>query len=263
MSILIPILTLSILGLAFGLGLAYASKIFFVETNAKVGKILSVLPGSNCGVCGFAGCEALAEALAGGKAAAETCVPGGHSVHEKVAGILGIQVKVKTKIIATLICNGGKGTPDKYDYRARKDCVVANMLLGGQKACPFGCLGFGSCVKVCPFAAIKMGSDDLPVIDQNLCTGCKKCVEFCPKKILILRFAKSHIWVACNSTDKGAVVMKVCGRGCIGCAKCVSACKFDAIKVVDNLAKIDYDKCTDCRECVDVCPTKMILTDYK
>jgi electron transport complex protein RnfB len=263
MGILLPVLTLSVLGLAFGIGLAYASRIFFVKTDPKVEKILNALPGSNCGVCGFAGCSALAEALAGGKAAAETCVPGGHSVHEKVAAILGVQAKTKTKMLATLICNGGRRTPDRSAYKGPRDCVAANMFLGGQKACEFGCLGFASCVKACPFGAMRMGPNDLPVIDHKLCTGCGKCVEVCPKKILILRPAKSHIWVACNSTDKGPIVMKVCGHGCIGCGKCVGACKFDAIKVVDNLARIDYNKCTNCRQCVQVCPTKVILADYK
>jgi len=262
MHIIFSVLTLSILGLLFGIGLAYASKVFFVKTNPKVSEILNVLPGSNCGVCGFAGCEALAEALAEGKAPVETCVPGGHAVHEKVAAVLGVQANLKVKNVATLICNGGNRTPDKYNYKGKKDCVVANMFLGGQKACWFGCIGFGSCVKVCPFGAMKMDDNGLPAIDKNLCTACKKCIKICPKKILVLRPAKSHIWVACNSTDKGAVVMKVCGHGCIGCAKCVTACKFDAIKVTDNLAKIDYAKCTNCRMCVEVCPTKVIKMDY-
>ena len=263
MEILLSILTLSVLGLAFGIGLAYASKIFFVKTEPKVAKLLAVLPGSNCGVCGFAGCSALAEALSSGKAAVETCVPGGHNVHEKVAEILGTQDKVKTKMAATLICSGGKRTPDRFVYNGPKDCVAANMFLGGQKACEFGCLGFSTCAKACPFGAMTMDKNGLPEINQKLCTGCKKCVEACPKKILILRSAKSHIWVSCNSTDKAAVVMKVCGYVCIACMKCIAACKFDTIKVINNLARIDYAKCTNCRQCVEACPTKCIKTDYK
>lgn len=260
--ILLPVLTLSALGLLFGIGLAYANRVFFVKTDPRVDKLAAVLPGANCGVCGFAGCSALAEALAEGKVAPEMCIPGGHNVHEKVAKILGVQAKVKTKMTATLICNGGRAAPDRFVYKGPKDCVAADMFLAGQKACEFGCLGFASCVKVCPFGAMRMGPNDLPIIDPNLCTACNKCVEICPKKILILRPAKSHIWVACNSTDKAAVVMKACGHGCIACGKCVTACKFDAIKVIDNLAKIDYNKCTNCRQCVEVCPTKVILTDY-
>ncbi len=258
MDILLPILTLSVLGLAFGIGLAYASKIFFVRIDPRVERILGVLPGSNCGACGFAGCSALAEALSEGKAAVEACIPGGHNAHEKVASILGAQAKVKTKMAATLICNGGRRTPDRFVYRGLKDCVAANMFLKGQKACEYGCLGFGSCVKACPFGAIKMDENGLPAIDQKLCTACKRCIEACPKNVLVLRPLKSHIWVACNSTDRGTLVMKICGAGCIGCLKCVTACKFDAIKVTDNLARINYTKCTNCRQCVSVCPTKVI-----
>jgi electron transport complex protein RnfB len=277
MEILLPVITLSILGLAFGIGLAYASKIFFVKTNPKVGKILAVLPGSNCGACGFAGCSALAEALSKGDVNVETCIPGGHQVHEKVADILGTKAEVKKRMAATLICNGGKRTPDKFLYNGPQDCIAANMYLKGQKACEFGCLGFGTCVRSCPFGAMRMAENNLPVIDQNRCTGCGKCIQVCPQKILILRPAKSHIWVACNSTDNGATVMKVCGHGCIGCMKCVAVCKIsaislggsvthcdgDAIKVIDNLARIDYNKCTNCRQCVEVCPTKVIKTDNR
>lgn len=262
MEILLAVLTLSILGLAFGIGLAYANKIFFVEANPKIEKILSVLPGANCGACGFPGCSALAEAIAEGKAAPEACFPGGHAVHEKVAAALGVQAKVKVKFIATLICAGGKRAPDRHQYQGIKDCVPANMYQLGHKSCFFGCLGFGTCVAVCPFGAIKMDTNLLPVIDKSICTGCSKCVAVCPKKILELRPVKNHIWIACNSTDKGPLVMKNCGFGCIGCGKCAIACKFGAIQVVNNLAKIDYNKCTNCRQCVAVCPTKVIKMDY-
>lgn len=263
MEIILPVLTLSILGFIFGIALGIANKVFFVQTDAKVGRILSALPGANCGVCGFAGCEMLAEALAEGKAAPETCVPGGHEAHQKVAEILGVEAKAAVKKTATLTCNGGKCAKDKFEYHGPQDCIVANMYQAGQKSCTFGCLGFGTCAVVCPFNAIKMNKDNLPEIDPNLCTACGKCVVICPKHVLELRPTKSHIWVDCSSTDKGAVVMKACGKGCIGCNKCAAVCKFDAIHIKDNLAKIDYFKCTNCRLCVDVCPTKVILTDYK
>lgn len=262
MEILLPVLTLSILGLLFGIGLAYANKIFFVAIDPKTEKILAVLPGSNCGACGFAGCQALAEAIVKGQAAPETCLPGGYAVHQKVAAALGVAVKHRVKFIATLICAGGCRAPDRHDCEGLKDCVAANMYQMGHKSCLFGCTGFASCIRVCPFDAIKMDDNDLPVIDKKLCTGCAKCVKICPKKILELKPAKSHIWVACNSTGSGPVVMKLCGYGCIACGKCVKACKFDAIRIMDNLAKIDYNKCTNCRQCIAVCPTKVIKTDY-
>ena len=256
------VLALSILGLGFGIGLAYANRIFFVKTDPKIEKILSVLPGTNCGTCGFAGCPALAEAIAEGKAAPDACFSGGYAVHEKITGILGVPVKIKARQVATLICAGGKRAPDKHRYYGPKNCVLANMYQGGHKGCEFGCIGFASCVKACAFDAMAMDDNDLPAIDKDKCTACGKCVAICPKNILELRPAQSHIWVACNSTDKAPAVMKLCGYGCIACGKCVAACKFSAIRMVNNLAKIDYNNCTNCRQCVLVCPTKCIKTDY-
>lgn len=255
---LIPILTLSILGLLFGLGLAFTFKIFKVETDPKIAQILKLLPGANCGACGFGGCLAFAEALAKGKAGVELCAPGKEEVQQKIAEVLGVEIREKTKMVATLICNGGTKARDKCDYKGIATCEAANIYFGGQKTCPFGCLGFGDCVGVCPFGAIHMGRDKLPIIDENICRGCQRCVAVCPKKILVMRPIKNRVYVKCNSSDKGGIVAKYCKAGCIGCVKCEKVCPCEAIQVSGNLALIDYSKCSNCAECVKVCPTKVI-----
>jgi Na+-translocating ferredoxin:NAD+ oxidoreductase RNF subunit RnfB len=256
---LVPILTLSILGLLFGIGLAYALKIFQVQQDPKIADLLEVLPGANCGACGFAGCLGLAQALAEGKVPAITCTPAGFEAHLKIAEILGSRVEQKTKLVATLICNGGCVAVDKSIYRGVKTCAAANMYHGGQKTCSFGCLGFGDCVRACKFGAMYMDEKThLPVIIDEKCTACGLCLKACPKKIIVWRPMKNKVYVMCNSTDKGATVNKYCRNGCIACFKCEKICPSDAIHVKNNLAIVDYDKCTHCGECVKVCPTKVI-----
>ncbi|MCM8778841.1 MAG: RnfABCDGE type electron transport complex subunit B [Candidatus Omnitrophica bacterium] len=256
---LIPILTLGILGLLFGIGLGLAFKVFKLEEDPRVGKILEFLPGANCGACGYAGCFGLAQAIAEGKALPSTCAPASIEERKKIAEIIGKELEEKTKLVATLICNGGCIAVDKFIYQGINSCMAANLLFGGQKTCPYGCLGFGDCVNVCPFGAMYMDEKtNLPVIIEEKCTACGLCIKACPKNILTLRPIKNKVYVMCNSTDKGALVTKYCKNGCIGCFKCEKVCPSDAIHVKNNLAKVDYEKCTLCGECVKVCPTKVI-----
>ncbi|MCM8784020.1 MAG: RnfABCDGE type electron transport complex subunit B [Candidatus Omnitrophica bacterium] len=256
---LVPILTLSILGLLFGIGLSLAFKVFKVEEDPNIGKILEFLPGANCGACGYAGCFGLAEAIAKGKASPISCAPANTEAKQKISAILGKELKEETKLVATLICNGGGIATDKFIYQGTYSCIAANLLSGGQKTCPYGCLGFGDCEKVCPFGAIYIDRDkQLPVINETKCTACGLCIKACPKKILVLRPMDKKIYVMCNSLDKGFLVSKYCKNGCIGCLKCEKVCPSDAIHVKNNLALIDYAKCTQCGECVKVCPTKVI-----
>lgn len=257
---LIPILTLSILGFLFGIGLAYALKIFRVDHDPRMAQLIEALPGANCGACGFAGCFGLAQALSEGKALPTTCAPAGLEKQHKIAEILGIAIdEKKTRMIATLICNGGNIALNKFDYQGIKTCAASNLFFGGQKLCSFGCLGFGDCVQACPFGAIYINAKtNLPEINSSKCTSCGLCIRACPKKILVLRPEKNKVYVMCNSKDKGANVNKYCKNGCIGCLKCEKICPADAIHVKDNLALVDYSKCTQCGECVKICPTKVI-----
>ncbi len=258
MEILIAILVLGTLGLLFGIGLAIASKKLAVQVSPKLDEVHHLLPGANCGVCGNPGCFGFAESLLAGKSSLENCKVCSEEIKEKIANILGLALEKQTKKIATLHCNGGLKVKDKYLYDGVNDCIAANLVLGGQKSCAYACLGFDTCVKACPFGAITMSAEALPVVDKVKCRSCNKCVLACPKKLFSLVSVTHTVYVACSSHDLGREVKSVCPVGCIACKLCEKACRFDAIHVIDNLAVIDYHKCTSCKECVPVCPAKTI-----
>jgi len=259
MEILIPILTLGFLGLIFGVGLAIASKRLTVQVDPRLDRIHGLLPGSNCGACGGAGCFGFAELILGGKAKIDACRVANDEAKEKIAQVLGRKLEKGEKAVAILHCGGGKKVKDRFLYEGIEDCVAANLVLGGQKECVWGCLGFGDCEKVCPFGAIKMSHEGLPIVDKNKCKACNKCVLVCPKKIFSLIPLKHTVYVVCSSHDLGKDTRAVCPVGCIACKKCEQACPLDAIHVIDNLAIIDYAKCTSCAKCIEVCPVKCII----
>jgi electron transport complex protein RnfB len=258
MEILIPVLTLGFLGLVFGIGLALASKKFTIAVDPRLEKIHGLLPGSNCGACGGAGCFGFAEKLLKGEIDISACRVSQRQVKEQLAKLLGKELEQEVKKVATLHCYGGNKVKDRFLYEGMKDCVAANLALEGQKACVFGCLGFGDCVRACPFEAIKMSGEGLAVVDENKCKACNKCVLICPKKLFTLASVDNKVYVACSSKDLGKDTRLVCPVGCIACRKCEQICPVDAIHVIDNLAVIDYNKCTSCGKCVEVCPTKTI-----
>ncbi len=259
MEILIPVLTLGTLGLIFGIGLAIASRKFAVQIDPCLEKIHSLLPGSNCGSCGGAGCFGFAEEILSGKRMIDECRVAKDEQKEEIAKVMGRELKKKLKTVATLHCNGGDKVKDRFIYHGIHDCVAANLQLGGQKDCPYGCLGFNTCVKICPFGAIKMSKGGLPIVDAKKCKACNKCVLACPKKLFSLVPTDHNVSIACASHEMGKNTKAVCPVGCIACKLCEKACKFDAIHVMENLATIDYNKCTSCGECVKVCPVKCIL----
>jgi len=258
MEILIPILMLGFLGLIFGVGLTIVSKRFAVQADPRLERIHGLLPGANCGACGTAGCFGFAEAILSGKVKIDACRVANDEAKEEIAKVLGRKLIKVMESVAVLHCNGGNKVKDKFLYQGIEDCVAANLVLGGQKECVFGCLGFGTCVKVCPFGAIRMLDDGLPIVDRNKCKACNKCVQICPKKLFSLMPQAAKVYVACNSYDLGKETKAVCPVGCIACRKCEQVCPVDAIHVIDNLAVIDYNKCTSCGECVKACPMKTI-----
>jgi Na+-translocating ferredoxin:NAD+ oxidoreductase RNF subunit RnfB len=262
MEIIIPILILGALGLVFGVGLAIASKRLHVQVDPRLEKVCGLLPGSNCGACGGAGCFGFAEELLSGKKGPEACRVSEEAVKEKIAHLLGKDLEKQVKKVAVLHCAGGFKVKDRFIYRGLEDCVAAHQVLGGQKACVYGCLGFGTCVGVCPFGALSMGKEGLPVVEEAKCKACNKCVLICPKKLFSLTPISGKVYVACMSHDPGKETKAACPVGCIACKLCEKACKFDAIHVIDNLAVIDYKKCTSCGECVKVCPVKVIRSRW-
>lgn len=258
--ILYPILALGGLGLLFGLVLGYSSKKFAVEVDPKVPLIREALPGANCGGCGYAGCDAYAEAVASGAAAPNCCPIGGAACAENIGSIMGLTVDASEPKVAYVKCQGTcEKAKDKYAYYGLIDCQEAMNVPGaGAKTCEFGCLGYGSCVKACAFDAIDI-VDGIAKVNKENCVACGACIKACPKGIIELVPEKQKVFVACNSKAKGLEVKNACSVGCIGCGICAKACPKDAITMVNNLSVIDYSKCVNCGICAQKCPTKAIL----
>ncbi|MBI4744208.1 MAG: RnfABCDGE type electron transport complex subunit B [Actinobacteria bacterium] len=247
-------------GLVIGVLLGVASKKFAVEIDPRIEKIREALPGTNCGACGLPGCDVMAEAMADGRQPPEACVAGGAAVAKAVAEVMGIDACVVVKRIARVLCQGGaKECSFLADYQGIKTCRGAVLAAGGGKACSYGCLGLGSCVYACPYDAISINENKIPVIDEDKCTACGLCVQACPKNLFELVVSDKRVVIRCSSKDKGPVVKKICAVGCIGCGLCVKACPLDAISLKDNLAVINYEKCDNCGLCIEKCPMNSIL----
>ncbi|ADL68391.1 electron transport complex, RnfABCDGE type, B subunit [Thermoanaerobacterium thermosaccharolyticum DSM 571] len=258
--LILPLASLGGMGLVFGIVLAYASKKFEVKVDQKEVEVRNALPGANCGACGYPGCDGFAHAVSTGNAPIDGCKVGGASAAKKVGAILGVKTDVSNKkMVAFVKCNGTrKNALEKYKYFGIDDCRSAVQYQDGSKGCRFGCLGLGTCEKLCPFDAIHVIGDGVAVVDEDKCTGCGICVDACPKNIIELVDANTKTRVICSNTDKGKNVRPVCTVGCIGCKACERACNYDAVHVIDNLAKIDYEKCVSCMACVEKCPTDSI-----
>ncbi|HHW00818.1 MAG TPA: RnfABCDGE type electron transport complex subunit B [Clostridiaceae bacterium] len=258
MQILLPVFIIGGLGLIFGFGLAYASKKFEVKVDERVSLIRDVLPGANCAACGQTGCDAFAEAVVAGVAEVNGCPVGGAAVAEKVANIMGKSAEKFEAKVARVMCGGSSKTcRSKYSYSGIEDCAAAASLYGGPSSCTYGCVGMGNCVRACPFGAIVI-EDGLAKVIATKCTGCTKCVAACPKKIIEMVPVTSEYTVRCSSFDSGKVVRQNCDVGCIGCGRCAKVCPHNAIKMENNLAKINPALCQNCGECAKVCPTKAI-----
>ena len=254
------LVTLGGVGFILGALLAFASKKFAVEVNPQVEAVIEALPGANCGGCGYPGCAVYAESVVFKGVDSTLCAPGGQDVIHNISEIMGLEKTEAVRKVAYLHCAGSKEkAKDKYIYDGIKDCRKAVLIGGGPKACGYGCIGYGSCVKVCQFDALSMGDDGLPVVDMAACTGCGACVRECPLNLFHLHTDDTRIYLACSSHDKGKVAKSVCSVGCIGCGICVKVTDGDDIEMNDNLPVINYASSINLVVANYKCPTKSYI----
>lgn len=259
-AIIIATAVISITGLFIGLLLGVAGKKFAVEVNEKEILVREILPGNNCGGCGFAGCDALAKAIAAGEAPSNACPVAGAEKAKQIGQIMGVADGEKEREVAFVKCSGTcDKTERKYNYYGVADCRKLALIPGqGEKACSYGCMGLGSCVRACPFHAIQI-QNGIAVVDKEKCKGCKKCIAVCPKHLIELVPYSAKYKVKCSSKEKGKDVKAACQTGCIGCGLCTKQCDVEAITVENNLASIDQSKCVGCGKCAEKCPVKVII----
>ena len=262
--ILYTLLTLSILGIVLAVILYFVAQKFKVVEDPRIDEVDEVLPGANCGGCGYPGCRGFAEACVSADSLDKLfCPVGGNECMTAVAKTLGMDAIEKEPQVAVVRCAGSPEHREKTsNYDGVLSCAVSAATFGGDTGCQYGCLGLGDCVAACAFDAIHMDENTgLPVVNEENCTACGACVVACPKDIIELRNKgkkSRRIFVSCVNKDKGAPARRACDVACIGCGKCVKVCAFDAITIINNLAYIDYEKCKLCRKCVSVCPTEAI-----
>lgn len=263
----ISMISLGSIGIVFGIILSILDKKLKVDQDPLVKKIQDVLPGINCGACGFPSCEGLAKWLAENRTLSKKCIPGGDKVNNEIAEILGITSSKKESAInkkVIVLCGAKEGEKKSHSvYIGPKTCESANITRADID-CQYGCLGFGDCVKVCPVNALKIVSR-LVVVDYQKCIGCGKCVAVCPRKILKLVDVKNNylIVVSCNNPESGAETKKVCSKGCIGCSLCIKLIKDSPFFMEEGVSRINTDKLgsRDCQEimpAVEKCPVRII-----
>ncbi|MCL2380915.1 MAG: RnfABCDGE type electron transport complex subunit B [Treponema sp.] len=258
-TIFIAVLSVTAVGASCAVMLCIAAKVMHVKVDERVAQLQEIMPGINCGACGYPGCSGYAEALVSGAGVkTNLCTPGGAEVLARISAILGVEAESVVPKTAVVNCLGDSGSQQKkMEYKGIQSCQAAKLLFGGEGACAFGCLGYGDCQIVCPTDAVCM-QDSLARIRAGLCTGCGLCVKACPNDLISIENASAPVFVMCKNIEKGAVVRKKCSKGCIGCGKCARECPEKAIVVENSLARIDYAKCSGCGHCVQSCVAKCI-----
>ncbi len=259
--IIISAVSMGGIGAALAGFLAFADKKFKVEEDPRVEALVALLPGSNCGGCGYPGCRPLAEKLLSGEAPPNVCVAGGNETAIKLAALLGVEAKEYKRMIAVVLCRGGNAEAERRaSYVGDLTCTAAE-LTAGDKSCAYGCLGYGECVEACKFGAMAMNDNGLPVVFYDKCVGCGACAKACPRDIIEMHSEGHKLFVYCRSKDKGAWAKKVCSVSCIACGLCVKDCSVTGgITLKNNLAVVDYNLAPQNDESTKRCPTNCILS---
>ncbi|HPR62987.1 MAG TPA: RnfABCDGE type electron transport complex subunit B [Thermoanaerobaculia bacterium] len=259
--ILIAILTLGSVALVFGTILAIADVKLQVIENPKISEINEILPQANCGACGLPGCKGYAAAIVHDDVPINKCAPGGQDVIDAIASIMGLEAVEAVRNVARVHCRGDEeASRRRAQYTGIETCKAAALVGGGDKHCEWGCLGYGDCVTVCTFDAIAMGPNGLPTVDEDACTGCKACVDACPRGILELHPITEDILVFCRSHDGPKQSRSVCSNACIACWQCVRKSPQGAVDMDDNLARVLHAEAAAeaCARGDFKCPTKAI-----
>ena len=261
MNIVSAVILCTIVGAVGAIVLVAAAKFMAVEEDPRIEEVSACLAGANCGGCGYAGCSDYAKAVVLDGVPCDKCAPGGPKAAAAIAKIMGGEASAVEKK-AVVQCQGSsEHCKPAYDYKGIQTCAAAAALYGGPKTCTFACIGLGDCTKVCKFDAIHI-VDGVAKVDKDKCTGCGACANICPKKVIMIDAGGPRKPVVmCSNQDKGAVANKLCTTSCIACGMCERTCKFDAIHVVDGVAKVDKDKCTGCGACANICPKQVIMID--
>jgi len=261
-ALVVSMVSMGGMGALFSAGLSLADKKFHVDEDPRISAVNEALPGANCGGCGYPGCANFAESVVSGKVDVTACNVASADAIDEIADILGIDATAGEPLMARVMCLGGKyETAKKADYFGIDSCTAANLMGGGEKLCEYGCLGFGECVDACPFEAMYMSDNGLPVVIEEKCTGCGKCVDACPRGVMEMHPISEKLFVFCKNQDNPKDARKVCIRACIGCQICVRAAGDENMYMEDNLAKINYS--TYGKDAVlptDRCPTECLLT---
>jgi len=249
-----PVLVIGLAGFGCALLLAVAARFLRVFEDPRIEQVTGLLPGANCGGCGYAGCADYAKAIVENNAPTNLCRPCRAEAVQAISALMGVEAKAAEKMVALVLCNGGDVHSRRASlYNGLAECVSADMLSGAGKICRYGCLGFGNCARICPVGAIQTAANNLAVVDPERCVGCGLCVKACPRSLIRLVPASHPVHVLCRNRDRGPLTRKACDVGCIGCQKCVKAANGQGIHMEGTLAVVDYTVPL-AESIVEVCP---------